>query len=295
MITEVPLVSNGDVVTTGTGMTVDYKLKPGMKWSDGSAITCKDLEATWKWNMDPAQAGLAGGTIGWENITAVDTSTDTNCVVTFNAVYEGYLGLFSPLLPAAYIATVPVKDAPTKLYPLTNLASGVYSGPYIPTEYKADAQLNYAVNPNYATIHPEAKLGFPGMIFKIYGSADAMKAGFDAGEYDLGMDMNMSDIPSLQGKNNVLAKDGTTYEQLSLNNATLTKKFGAARSLHDQAGDRARDQQERHHGSRARRHRRPGRRTTSRRSTGTTWTCRRMRSTRQGQLAARCGWLGRRR
>jgi peptide/nickel transport system substrate-binding protein len=55
-----------------------------------------------------------------------------------------------------------------------------------------------------------------------------MKAGFDAGEYDLGMDMNMSDIPSLQGKNNVLAKDGTTYEQLSLNNATLTKKFGAA-------------------------------------------------------------------
>jgi len=98
----------------------------------------------------------------------------------------------------------------------------------MPTEYKADAQLNYTVNPNYATIHPEAKLAFPGMIFKIYGSADAMKAGFDAGEYDLGMDMNMSDLPSLQGKNNVLAKDGTTYEQLSINNATLTKKFGAA-------------------------------------------------------------------
>ena len=228
MITEVPLVSNGDVVVTATGMTVAYKLKPGMKWSDGSAITCKDLEATWKWNMDKNQTGLAGGTVGWENITAVDTSTDTNCVVTFNAVYEGYLGLFSPLLPAAYIATVPVKDAPTKLYPLTNLKSGVYSGPYIPTDYKADAQMNYTVNANYATIHPEAKLGFPGMIFKIYGSADAMKAGFDAGEYDLGMDMNMSDLPSLQGKNNVLAKDGTTYEQLSINNATLTKKFGAA-------------------------------------------------------------------
>ncbi len=228
MVTEVPLVSNGDVVVTGTGMTVDYKLKPGMKWSDGSAITCKDLEATWKWNMDPAQTGLAGGTVGWENITAVDTSSDTNCVVTFNAVYEGYLGLFSPLLPAAYIATVPVKDAPTNLYPLTNLASGVYSGPYIPTAYKADAQLNYTANPNYLTIHPEAKLGFPGMIFKFYGDADAMKAGFDAGEYDLGMDMNMSDLPSLQGKNNVLAKDGTTYEQLSINNKTLTAKFGAA-------------------------------------------------------------------
>ncbi len=228
MVTEVPLVSNGDVVVNGTGMTVDYKLKPGMKWSDGSAITCKDLEATWKWIMDPAQSGLAGGTIGWEDITSVDTSSDTNCVVTFSKVYEGYLGLFSPLFPAAYLATVPVKDAPTKLYPLTDLASGVYSGPYIPTAYKADAQLNYTVNPNYATIHPEAKLGFPGMIFKFYGDSDAMKAGFDAGEYDLGMDLSNSDIPSVQGKNNVLVKDGTTYEQLSINNKTLTAKFGAA-------------------------------------------------------------------
>jgi peptide/nickel transport system substrate-binding protein len=228
MVTEVPLVSNGGVVVNGTGMTVTYKLKPGMKWSDGSAITCKDLEATRKWIMDKAQSGLAGGTIGWEDITSVDTSSDTNCVVTFSKVYEGYLGLFSPLFPAAYLATVPVKDAPTKLYPLTDLKSGVYSGPYIPTDYKADAQINYTANPNFLTIHPEAKLGFPGMIFKFYGNADAMKAGFDAGEYDLAMDLNHSDIPSIQGKNNVLIKDGTTYEQLSINNKSLTTKFGAA-------------------------------------------------------------------
>lgn len=227
LVTEVPLASNGGVVSNGTGMTVTYKLKPGMKWSDGSPITCKDLEGTWKWIMDKDQSGLAGGTIGWEDITSIDTSSDTNCVVSFKNVYEGYLSLFSPLFPAAYLASVPVKDAPTKLYPLTDLKSGVYSGPYIPTDYKADAQLNYTVNPNYATIHPEAKLGFPGMIFKLYGDSDAMKAGFDAGEYDLAMDLNHSDIPSLQGKN-TLVKDGTTYEQLSINNKTLTAKFGAA-------------------------------------------------------------------
>ena len=227
LVTDVPLVSNGGVVVNGAGMTVTYKLKPGMKWSDGSAITCKDLEATWKWIMDKDQTGLAGGVIGWEDIASIDTSSDTNCVVTFNKVYEGYLGLFSPLFPASYLATVPVKDAATKLYPLTDLKSGVYSGPYIPTEYKADAQLNYTANPNYATIHPEAKLGFPGMIFKLYGDSDAMKAGFDAGEYDLAMDLNHSDIPSLAGKN-TLIKDGTTYEQLSINNKTLTAKFGAA-------------------------------------------------------------------
>lgn len=226
--TEVPTVANGDVVTDGTGMTVTYKLKSGMKWSDGTSITCKDLEATWKWIMDKDQAGLAGGTIGWEDIASIDTSSDTNCVVKFNKVYEGYLGLFSPLFPSSYLSTVPVKDAATKLYPLTNLSAGVYSGPFMPTDYKADAQLNYKANPNYATIHPEAKLGFPGMIFKYYGDAEAMKAGFDAGEYDLAMDLNHQDIPSLQGKDKVLINDGTTYEQLSINNKNLSDKYGAA-------------------------------------------------------------------
>lgn len=227
LITEVPLVANGDVVVSGTGMTVTYKLKSGMKWSDGSPIFCKDLEATWKWIMDKDQSGLAGGTTGWEDIASIDTSSDTNCVVTFSKVYEGYLGLWSPLLPAGYLASVPVKDAPTKLYPLTNLASGVYSGPYMPTTYKADAQLNYVPNPQFNTIYPDKKLAFPGMIFKYYGDADAMKAGFNAGEYDVAMDLNHSDIPSVQSLN-PLINDSTTYEQISINNKSLSDKFGAA-------------------------------------------------------------------
>jgi peptide/nickel transport system substrate-binding protein len=54
-----------------------------------------------------------------------------------------------------------------------------------------------------------------------------MKAGFSAGEYDVAMDLNHSDIPSVQSMN-PLIKDGTTYEQLSINNKSLTAKFGAA-------------------------------------------------------------------
>lgn len=228
LASEVPLVANGDVTVSGTGMTVMYKLKPGMKWSDGQPITCKDLDATFKWNMDPAQTALVGGTTGWEDITSVDTSSDTDCLVTFKSVYEGYLGLFSPLLPAHYITTIPVADAATKLYPLTDLASGVYSGPYIPTEYRAGAQLNYTANPNWNTIKPD-KLGFPGMIFKFYpDNPDGMIAGFSNNEYDLGMDLNHSDLPKLKGLDKVLTEDAFTYEQLSINNKSLATKYGEA-------------------------------------------------------------------
>ncbi len=228
MLTEVPLVANGDVVVEGTGMTVTYKLKPGMKWSDGQPITCKDLEATWKWNMDPAQTGLVGGTTGWEDIDSVDTSNDTNCAVKFKNVYEGYLGLWAPLLPAHYLSTVPIAKATTDLYPLTNLASGVYSGPFMPTEYRAGAQLNYTLNPNWGTINPN-KVGFKSMIFKFYpDNPDGMVAGFSNGEYDLAMNLNHSDLPKLQGLDKVLTEDTFTYEQLSINNKTLKEKFGEA-------------------------------------------------------------------
>src|ERR1035437_1153607 len=66
LATNIPTVDNGGVKIVGSGMDVTWTLRPGMKWSDGQPITCAGGQATWKWIMDPAQAGLAGGTIGWE-------------------------------------------------------------------------------------------------------------------------------------------------------------------------------------------------------------------------------------
>ncbi len=44
----------------------------------------------------------------------------SDCVMHFSKTYSAYLLLFGAVLPKAYITTVPVKDAPTKLYPLSN-------------------------------------------------------------------------------------------------------------------------------------------------------------------------------
>src|SRR4051812_44559743 len=62
LASEVPTPDNGGAVVNGDNMDVTWKLKPGIKWSDGQPITCADLEATWKWVMDKDQAGLYGGT-----------------------------------------------------------------------------------------------------------------------------------------------------------------------------------------------------------------------------------------
>ena len=228
LATNVPTTDNGGVKVNGAGMDVTWTLRPGMLWSDGQPINCADVEATWKWMMDPANTGLAGGTVGWEDITGVDGGTTTDCVVHFKKIYEGYLSLISPVLPAHYLSTVSVADAPTKLYPLTNLKSGVYSGSYIPTEARADAQITTVPNPNWQTISGHAPY-LKSVIWKYYGDPDAMIQGFKAGEFDLGQDLNNAQIPSLVGidKTQILMQDALLYELNAFNHLSLTTKYGA--------------------------------------------------------------------
>ena len=228
LVTSVPTLANGEVKMNGAGMDVTWNLKSGMQWSDGSPINCDDLHATWKWIMDPANTGLAGGTIGWEDISDVTGGTGTKCVMSFSKVYEGYLYLVDPLLPAKYLSTISVADAPTKLYPLNNLKSGVYDGPYIPTDLATDSQITTVSNPKWSTISGKAP-GADQVIWKYYADAATMLQGYKAGEYDVAQDLNDADIPSLTGidQNQQVIHDSLTYELHSFNNKSLQTKFGA--------------------------------------------------------------------
>ena len=228
LASNVPTVDNGGVVLKGAGMDVTWTLKPNMQWSDGSPINCDDVKATWTWNMDPANTGLAGGTIGWEDITGIDGGTGTTCVMHFGKVYEGYLSLVSWVFPAKYLTSVPVKDATTKLYPLSDPTSGVYSGAYIPTSAKADAQITLVPNPKWTTISGHDPY-LSSVIWKYYGDAASMIAGYKAGEYDLGQDLNDADIPALTGidPTQQVVHDSLTYELHAFNNKSFTTKFGA--------------------------------------------------------------------
>jgi peptide/nickel transport system substrate-binding protein len=227
LVTEVPTLANNDVKMVGAGMDVTWKLKSGMQWSDGSAITCDDLSGTWKWIMDKDNTGLAGGTIGWEDITGIDGGSGTTCVMHFGKVYEGYLYLVAPLLPAKYISSIAVKDAPTKLYPMGDLKSGVYDGPYIPTEAQADAQITTVANSKWSTVSGHAPF-VDQVIWKYYADAATMLQGYKAGEYDVAQDLNDADIPSLAGidLNQQVIHDSLTYELHQFNNKSLSDKFG---------------------------------------------------------------------
>jgi len=230
----VPTVENGGVTVTGDKMDVKIELIPGAKWSDGQPITCEDVSYMVTWYMDKAQVGLAQGTTGYEDVASVDGGTGTSCVVHFNKIYEQYLGLWTPLLPAHYLKTASVKEAQDKLYThgkAEDVAKGVWSGPYMPTSWVAGSQIDYVPNPQFWDTIKKAKAPFDSVTEKFYSNEAAVIAGFQNDESDVAIEFNHTHLAAIKAANipdtAVDTVDGLTYEHNSWNTASLTKKFGA--------------------------------------------------------------------
>jgi peptide/nickel transport system substrate-binding protein len=222
----VPTLDNGGVVLNGDGMDVSWKLRLGMEWSDGQPITCDDIATTWRWVLDKDNHGLAEGTVGWQDVSGVDGGAGTDCVMHFSKIYEGYLSLVSPLLPAHYITTVPVKDAFSKLYPMSSLASGVYSGPYIPVSVEATSKINLKPNPKWQSIGGHVPW-LTSVTWRYYGDAGTMINGFAAGDYDVGNGLTNANESALTttDTSKVVAQNSMIYELLAFNNASFAKKY----------------------------------------------------------------------
>ena len=79
---EIPTVENGGVAADFTSIT--WKLKPDLKWSDGSPVTSADAKFSYEYCTAPdggcAQAGR------YEGIASVETPDAATIVVKFKAV-----------------------------------------------------------------------------------------------------------------------------------------------------------------------------------------------------------------
>jgi peptide/nickel transport system substrate-binding protein len=76
----------------GDAMTLTIHLNPAAKWDDGTNITSKDLECGWKAALN-TPGSLS--TVGYDQITSVDTSDPETAVAHFKTKYAPYKNLFS--------------------------------------------------------------------------------------------------------------------------------------------------------------------------------------------------------
>jgi peptide/nickel transport system substrate-binding protein len=191
---EVPSTSNGDV--SADGLTVTWKLKPCIFWSDGQPITSKDIQFTWQAIMDPKNAPISRS--GFDQITGIDTPDDQTAVIHFKTVYAPWPTLFNlgpnngggGLLPAHIFQGKTGLEKDPQIHQPTWAA-----GPFAIKEWVAGDHMTLVRNPNY--FGTPAKLDF--IDIKFVPDPETGLAALKTGDVDLMVNLAESDIETVKG------------------------------------------------------------------------------------------------
>ncbi len=226
---EIPTVENGGVAADLKSIT--WKLKPDLKWSDGSAVTAEDAIFTWKYCTAP-DGGCAQGAYfeGVTNVEAVDAST---IKVSFADAkpypYSAFVGAQAPLIQAAQFKDCLGIKAPE----CTSANFGpIGTGPFVVKEFKPNDVVTFEANPNY---RDPAKPAFASVTLKGGGdAASAARSVLETGEFDYAWNMQVEPEILAQmvaaGKGKIEVAFGTQVERIDINPYGVDPSLGDKRS-----------------------------------------------------------------
>ena len=168
-------------------LTITYKIKPGILWSDGEPFTADDIVFTFDVYKDPNSTTQAPPAFSFiDTVTATDSLT---VVVKMKSINPDYLTLWQSVLPKhKFSSTAVTQDNPLALIPMG-------TGPFVITEWKTGDQIVLDRNPNY---RDPQKPYLDGITIKITPDRDATIAGFLAGQFDYVFFLAGGDLASIK-------------------------------------------------------------------------------------------------
>jgi len=97
LVTEVPTLDNGGI--TSNPFSVTYHLQPNAVWSDGTPITCDDVDFTWKAILNTTGTYSTYGYDGTDpngaaGVSKVDCADPTTVKLDFNKIFVDWPDLF---------------------------------------------------------------------------------------------------------------------------------------------------------------------------------------------------------
>lgn len=216
LVTEIPTVDNGGVTKDMTSIT--WKLKPDVKWSDGTAFTAEDVIFTWQYCTAPD--GGCAQKAQFEGIKSVEAPDAHTVKVTFTEPkyypYSAFVGAQQPIIQKAQFKDCVGAKAPG----CTSANFGpIGTGPFVVKEFKPNDVVTYVANPNY---RDAAKPAFASVTLKGGGDApSAARAVLETGEFDYAWNMQVE--PEVlatmiaKGKGKIETAFGTQVERINLN------------------------------------------------------------------------------
>ncbi|WP_448337808.1 peptide ABC transporter substrate-binding protein [Chloroflexus aurantiacus] len=206
----VPVLAEELPTVSEDGLVVTWKLRKGVKFSNGLEFTCEDV----KFTMEGALSDLSQvSTSGYSSIETLECPDPYTVVATFSEVYAPYLRLFAYIVP---------HDAG----PLDQMETWAYNqkpwgtGPFILEEWVAGDHLTFVRNPYY---REEGKPYLDKVIIRVLPSREVGIQLLGTGEIHALWDITEADLATIEQSagQNVTYKSTVTGE-----NELLVLNFG---------------------------------------------------------------------
>lgn len=191
------------VVNNNKTVSITYRLRPGLSWSDGQPLTAADVEYTHRILMEGCLTEADGSAIdvsndgcvypmsdrtGYDLVTSISVADDTTFTVNMAAFYPDWRSLYSQVFAAHAFGD----DAATVAANLEKMTAGGQplpsSGPLVWQDW-ADHSIRLEINDNYHGSDPvdgaEGGQGVAGVQINFVADADAAVAEVATGSADL--------------------------------------------------------------------------------------------------------------
>ncbi len=223
---EIPSLGNSGV--SKDGLSVTWKLKQNVTWSDGQPFTAEDVKFTYDYVSNPqTSATTAGNYAVVDSVEAVDQNT---VKINFKNPTPGWYGVFcgdyGRILPQHLLKDAvgtAARNAPYNLKP-------VGTGPYVVTDFQPGDHVYYAINEKFRDPN---KPFFQKVTMKGGGdAASAARAAIQTGEVDYAWNLQVEAnvLKTLSGPGKLDVSDGTGVERILINLTDPNKEVDGQKS-----------------------------------------------------------------
>jgi peptide/nickel transport system substrate-binding protein len=213
----IPTPGNGGVAADGKSVT--WKLKQGIKWSDGQPFTAQDVVFTYQFLSNPKVGAVSSG--AYEIVEKVEAIDDYTVKVSFkevnpawSLVFVGGEGMILPKHIYQAYNGANAKEAPANLKPIG-------TGAYRVVDFRPGDTAIYEPNPEFRKAE---ELGFKRIELKGGGDAtSAARAVLQTGDADFAYNLQV-EAPVLKeletaGQGAVVSNYGALMERIVINHS----------------------------------------------------------------------------
>ena len=195
LVERVPTLQNGDVNwnrAAGT-MDVSYRLRSGLRWSDGQPITSDDVAFTWGVIVNPQVQGVLSPD-GYQSISRVDIHDAQRFTLHFDRVYAKYLNLFPAILPKHRLGGI----APEKLGGDPFWARpDVVSGPFKISEMVPDDHITLIRNDAWSQGRSGRRPHLDSIVYRLYPESGQLVDAARAGQVSVALEIPDDQLATL--------------------------------------------------------------------------------------------------